>query len=129
MRSAEFPDSGLHSDLTRRVIGAAFEVHRELGPGFLERVYSTALSIELTSLGLSVESEVPMNVVYKGVSVGTYFADLLVNRLVICELKAVSQLLPEHEAQIIHYLKATGMRVGLLINFGSTSVQVKRRMV
>jgi GxxExxY protein len=117
---------GLHADLTRRIIGAAYEVHKHLGHGFLERVYVTALMQELNLAGLACGSEVPIPVFYKGVEIGEYYADILVDGLVICEIKAVQRLLSEHEAQLMHYLKATGTRVGLLLNFGWTSVQVKR---
>ena len=117
---------GLHESLTHTIIGAAYEVHRELGQGFLEKVYATALAQELTAKGLRIEVEAPVDVLYKGKPVGFYFADLLVEGCVICELKAVRSLIAEHEAQLIHYLKATGISVGLLLNFGSPSVQVKR---
>jgi GxxExxY protein len=116
----------LHGDLTQAIIGAAFEVHNELGHGFLERVYVEALFRELVDAGLSVQAEAPINVIYKGQPVGSYFADLLVNGAVICEVKAVRRIAPEHEAQLLHYLRGTGVRVGLLLNFGGTSVQVKR---
>ena len=101
-------------------------MHRELGHGFLEKVYVAALTQELTRLGLKVATEAPIQVFYKGSDVGQYFADILVSGLVICEIKAVRRLAPEHEAQLLHYLKGTSMRVGLLINFGGSSVQVKR---
>jgi GxxExxY protein len=115
-----------HADLTRQIIGASFEVHKHLGHGFLERVYVAVLMKELSLLGLSAVSEAPIEVKYKGRSVGMYYADILVEGRVICEIKAVRMLLSEHEAQLLHYLKATGIKVGLLLNFGGTSVQVKR---
>src|SRR5262249_33827811 len=117
---------GLHAELTRAIIGAAYEVHGELGNGFLERVYATALRNELYSKGIPVIAEAPIQVIYKGEAVGSYYADLLVDGRVICEIKAVKRLLPEHEAQLLHYLKSTAIRVGLLLNFGSDRVQVKR---
>ena len=113
-------------DLTRQIIGAFHEVHRNLGHGFLEKVYVSALLKELSELGVRAVVEAPIEVKYKGETIGVYFADILVNDSVICEIKAVRQLLPEHEAQLLHYLKATGIRVGLLLNFGASSVQVKR---
>ena len=119
-------EGDLHRELTRTIIGAAFEVHRHLGQGFLERVYATALVQELEAHSLTALSETPIAVHYKGREVGHYYADILVNQSVICELKAVRQLLPEHEAQLIHYLKSTGIEVGLLLNFGASSVQFKR---
>ena len=116
----------LHRELTREIIGAAFEVHKHLGHGFLERVYVIALVQELEARGLTALTETPIPVHYKGREVGHYFADILVDQSVICEIKAVRQLIAEHEAQLIHYLKATGIEVGLLLNFGSTSVQTRR---
>lgn len=112
--------------LTKGIIGAAFEVHRELGPGFLEKVYETALVQELTGRGLQAAAQVPIPVAYKQQPVGTYYADVLVERSVICEIKAIEGLLPVHESQLLHYLKATGISVGLLINFGTPRAQVKR---
>ena len=122
------PDDGdyPHSELTQQIIGAAFEVHRELGPGFLEKVYETALVRELSARGLPVAAQAEIGVRYKGDPVGVYYADLLVDKRVICEIKAVTRLAPEHEAQLLHYLKATGVEVGLLLNFGTDRVQVKR---
>jgi GxxExxY protein len=118
-----------HWELTHRIIGASFEVHRTLGHGFLERVYAAALMQELTSLGLKARSEVPIPVQYKGVEIGVYYADILVEDAVICEIKAIKALTREHEAQVLHYLKATGIEAGLLLNFGSTSVEVKRMVL
>ena len=115
-----------HLETTRAIIGAAYEVHRELGPGFLEKVYETALAQELTNRGVPVRCQAEIEVRYKGQSVGLYYADLLVDDSVICEIKAVESLSPAHEAQLLHYLKATGIKVGLLLNFGSQRVQVKR---
>ena len=115
-----------HQDLTRQVIGAAFEVHRELGPGFLEKVYETALVRELEASGIAAVPQAEIHVHYKGQPVGLYYADVLVDGKVICEIKAVESLLPAHEAQLLNYLKATGVKVGLLLNFGPKRVQVKR---
>jgi GxxExxY protein len=115
-------------DVTHQVIGAAYEVHRHLGDGFLESVYAAALAREISDRGLKVLTQHPIKVSYKCLEVDTYFADLLVDDAVICELKAVKSLLPEHEAQLIPYLKATGVRVGILLNFGARSVEVKRML-
>jgi len=115
-----------HKDLTEKIIGAAFEVHRELGPGFLEKVYETALAQELASRGVPVHSQAEIEVSYRGQPVGLYFADILVDGRVICEIKAVESLSRAHEAQLLHYLKATGIKVGLLLNFGARRLQVKR---
>jgi len=110
--------AGKHSDLTQIIIGAFFSVNNQLGYGFTEKVYENALKIELESEGLLVEQQKPVNVYYNGQMVGEYYADLVVNDMVILELKAVRELLPEHEAQLLNYLKATEMEVGLLLNFG-----------
>ena len=115
-----------HSEVTHDIIGAAQEVHRQLGFGFLEKVYASALTFELSARGHSVTAEAPIDVAYKGHTAGVYFADLLVDGAVICEIKAVQRLLPEHEAQLLNYLKATGIKVGLLLNFGRPSLQVRR---
>ena len=115
-----------HAALTKSIIGAAFEVHRVLGYGFLEKVYEAALTKELRSRGHSVVNQAEMEVSYKGESVGVYYADLFVDDAVICEVKALDKLAPAHEAQLLNYLKATGTKVGLLLNFGPQGVQVKR---
>ncbi len=103
---------------TRRIIGAFYEVYNHLGPGFLEKVYENAMLIELKTRGLQAKAQHPIKVMYKAHSVGDYLADLLVEESVICEIKAMQSLRPEHEAQLINYLKATGIKVGLLLNFG-----------
>ncbi len=115
-----------HRELTEKIIGAAFEVHRELGPGFLEKVYETALRRELSEGGIQAEPQVPIQVRYKGQPVGQYYADLVVERSVICEIKTVESLGPPHKAQLLHYLKATGIQVGLILNFASSRVEVRR---
>ena len=119
----------LYKDLTYQIIGAAMEVHRRLGHGFLEKVYENALAHELTLREISFERQQIMTVHYKEVPVGEYRADFVVDGKVIAELKAVKKLLPEHEAQLINYLKATGLRVGLLLNFGASSLEKVRRIV
>ena len=103
-----------------------FEVNRVLGPGFLEKVYQRALLIELRKRGLKAKSEVPIQVRYKGELVGDYFADIVVENLIILELKAIEKLQPLHEAQLINYLKATGMHVGLLVSFTHPKAEIKR---
>jgi GxxExxY protein len=115
-----------HKELTEKIIGAAFEVHRELGHGFLEKVYETALLRELEHRSVRAAAQVEIEVRYKGQSVGLYYADILVDNSVICEIKAVDAISSAHEAQLLHYLKATGIKVGLLLNFGSRRLQVKR---
>ncbi len=110
---------GKHVELTERVIGVFFEVYNELGPGFLESVYREAMRIALTQAGLRVKCEVPVPVSFRGVVVGVFRADLVVNDVVLIELKAVEQLIREHESQTMHYLRATSIEVALLMNFGS----------
>lgn len=112
--------------LTERIIGCAYRVHNELGPGFLEKVYENALKLELDEAGLTVVQQSPIPVHYRGHVVGDFFADLIVDGRVIVELKAVRNLAKEHEVQLVHYLTATGVDDGLLINFGA-SVEVKRK--
>ena len=113
-------------DLTKRIIGAAFEVHKALGPGFLEKVYEAALLHELRTSGLRASAQAPIVVKYKNVRVGDYYADILVDDAVIVEVKACDGLVDAHEAQVLNYLKATGKPVGLFLNFGTSRVQVKR---
>ncbi|MBC7227874.1 MAG: GxxExxY protein [Thermoflexales bacterium] len=112
--------------ITETIIGCAYRVHQTLGHGFLEKVYENALRIELEEAGLNVQQQVPIQVWYRGRPVGEYFADLLVEGQVIVEIKAVRELTKEHEVQLVHYLTATGIEDGLLINFGP-SVDVKRK--
>lgn len=114
------------NDVTYAINGAVFEVSRILGPGFLEKVYQNALLIELKKRGLKVQNEVPINVFYKEEVVGQYIADILVEERVIVELKTVEKLDKVHEAQLLNYLKATGIRVGLLVNFKHTKAEIKR---
>ncbi len=116
----------LHGEVTEAIIGAAFEVHNTLGYGFLERVYQRALQVELIGRGFSAELEKRIAVTYKGVTVGDYAADLLVNEQVIVELKVAPAYAAADEAQLLNELKATSLKVGLLINFGREKVQFKR---
>ncbi len=116
----------IHPELTEKIIGAAFAVQRELGCGFLEKVYENALVLELRTVGLNVTPQAPIAVKYKGVPVGTYFPDILVEGKVVVEIKAVDALAPIHDAQILHYLKATGIELGLLLNFATPRVQIRR---
>ncbi len=115
-----------YEELTQEIIGSAFEVHNTLGYGFLERVYQKALQAELNARGLEVEIEHPIKVSYKGISVGEYFADLFVNKAVIVELKTAPEYNAKDEPQLLNELKATGIKIGLLINFGRTKVGFKR---
>jgi len=125
----EQPQRLLHREITEAIIGAAYEVHNVLGYGFLEKVYQRALQAELIRRGLSAETERALLVNYKGVNVGDYFADLIVEEKVVVELKVAPELNSYDEAQLINELKALAVRVGLLINFGRTRVEYRRRVV
>jgi GxxExxY protein len=113
-------------ELTEKILKGAFAVHNTLGCGYLEKVYSNALLVELRQMGLGCEQEVPFKVRYKDAVIGDYCADLIVQRRVLVELKACAGLEKVHEAQILNYLKASGTRVGLLMNFGKTKLEYRR---
>lgn len=114
-------------DLAGKVIGCAMKVHRALGPGFLEAVYRNALGVELKQQGIAFTTEEPIKVKYSGVEVGNYFTDILVEGQLIIELKAVEKLLVIHEVQVVNYLTATGIDDGLLLNFGTRSLDYRRK--
>lgn len=114
------------NDITYAINGAIFEVNKILGPGFLEKVYKNALLYELKNRGLKAVCQAPITVNYKGQCVGEYFADLFVEDRVIIELKTVEKLEKIHEAQVLNYLKATGIQVGLLVNFRHLKAEIKR---
>ena len=115
-----------HADVTKKIIGAAFQVYDELGYGFLESVYQKAMQVELQRSGFGAEIERPIKVKYRNVIVGEFRADLFVNDAVIVELKTAKNYNAEDEPQLLNELKATGIKVGLLINFGRTKVEFKR---
>lgn len=117
----------LYQDLTSKIIACFYKVYNALGFGFLEKVYENALLIELNQCGLLVEKQKPINVYYEGKLVGEYYADLIVEKKVIIELKAVESLIEEHELQLINYLKATDIEVGLLLNFGKKP-EIRRKI-
>ncbi|WP_295455643.1 GxxExxY protein [uncultured Thiodictyon sp.] len=120
-------DEGLkYGHLTEVVIGCAFDVINELGAGFLESVYENALLLAVRQKGLSATAQQPIKVMFRGECVGDFFADMLVDDKVLIELKAVKALAPEHQAQIINYLNATGIEVGLLRNFGHPKLEYRR---
>jgi len=110
----------LHKDITDKIIKAYYNVYNSLGYGFLEKVYENAMLIELRKLGLNVQKQVPIKVFYDEQLVGQYFADIIVEETIIVELKAAEGLREEHEFQLINYLKATELEIGLLMNFGKT---------
>jgi GxxExxY protein len=113
-------------ELTQKILEGAFAVHNTLGCGFLERVYSNALLFELRNMNLSCEHEVPFKVKYREAVVGDYCADLIVEKRVLVELKACASLESVHEAQVLNYLKASSIQVGLLLNFGKPKLQYRR---
>ncbi len=112
--------------VTELIIGSAFEVSNTLGCGFLEKVYENALAKDLELKNLKVEQQKKISVFYKHENVGDYFADLCVEDNIVVELKSIKQLTEIHEAQLINYLKATDKKLGLLINFGTPKIQIKR---
>ncbi len=120
-------DNYKHSELTEKIIKAFYRVYNTLGYGFLEKVYENALFIELESIGLNVKKQEPIKVYYEEKEVGVYFTDLIVSEIIIVELKAAESLSEEHESQLINYLKATDIEVGLLLNFGKKP-EVKRKV-
>jgi GxxExxY protein len=117
------------NDVTYAINGAVFEINKILGPGFLEKVYENALVFELEKREVKAESQVPIKVSYKRKVVGEYVADLLVEDKVIVELKTVEALDKIHEAQLLNYLKATGIRVGMLVNFKHPRAEIKRMVL
>ena len=116
----------LEQDLTEKVIGICFEVANELGGGFLESVYQKAVMIAARENGMKAEEQVPLKVMFRGQAVGDFYADIMIEDRLILELKSVKALSGEHEAQLMNYLKATGIKVGLLVNFGRTKLEWKR---
>lgn len=117
----------LYSDLTEQIRQTAFEIHRYFGNGFLEKVYEGALENRLTNQKLPVQRQAPLQVLDEdGTVVGNYTADLIIADCILVEIKATSNLVPEHQAQLLNYLKTTGIKVGLIINFGNRRLQVKR---
>lgn len=117
----------LHMEITADIINAFYRVYNTLGYGFLEKVYENALAFELSKRGRSVKQQIPIKVHYEGCAVGDYFADIIVDEVVILEIKATEQIAKEHEAQLINYLKATSYEVGLLLNFGKEA-KFKRKV-
>jgi GxxExxY protein len=111
--------TGKHVELTERVIGVFYDVYNELGQGFLESVYREAMRLALTQAGMSVKTEVPVPVSFRGVVVGIFRADLIVDDCLLVELKAVDQIVRQHESQTMHYLRETSIEVALLMNFGA----------
>ena len=116
-----------HADLTEKVIGCAYQVYNTLGCGFLESVYEKSLVIELLKIGMSVETQKAVDVYYDEQIVGSFITDLIIDNKIIVELKAVRNLALVHEVQLVNYLTATKIPIGLLVNFGETKVEIKRK--
>jgi GxxExxY protein len=116
----------IHEELTEKILSACFEVSNELGCGFLESVYEKALLIALEDVGLKAKTQTPLQVMFRGQMVGEFFPDIIVEDKVVLELKAVKTLAPEHLAQVMNYLKATGIEVGMLVNFGNPKLEYRR---
>ena len=116
----------IHEELTEKILKACFEVSNELGCGFLESVYLKALIIALAQSGLKAQTQLPLKVMFRGQAVGDFFPDIIVEETIFLELKAVKALVPEHLAQVMNYLKATGIEVGFLINFGTPKLEYRR---
>ncbi len=117
-----------HETLTHQIIGCAYKVYNTLGAGFVESIYERALAIELARVGLDAQVQAPVNVFYLGQLIGEFRADIIVDDLIILELKAVEQIAKVHEVQLVNYLRATGKPVGLLVNFGPERVEVRRKV-
>jgi GxxExxY protein len=115
-----------HEELTGKILEACFEVSNELGIGYLESVYEKALLVALAQKNLRVEAQIPLKVTFRGVIVGDFDADLLVEGTILIEIKAVSSLLKPHYAQILNYLKTTGLEVGMIVNFGNPKLEYRR---
>ena len=116
----------VHSDISEKIIGCCFEIMKELGSGFLEKIYKNALFLAMKDKGLKVLTEQTFEVMFRNHKIGKYVADLIVEDVIVIELKCASTLMSEHQAQVINYLKASGLPVGLLINFGHQKLEYKR---
>ena len=117
-----------HQELTEKIIGCAYVVYNKMGFGFLESVYEKCLHIELSKAGLKFESQKAINVYYDDKIIGEFIADLVVEDILIVELKSVKKIIKIHEMQLVNYLVATGKPVGLIINFGELKVEIKRKL-
>jgi GxxExxY protein len=118
---------GKHSDLSDKIIKVFYDIHNELGYGFSEKIYQKAFGIALRQIGLKVDEQVPIKVYFRGQEIGEYFADMIVNDVILLELKVVAHIIEEHEAQLLNYLKSTEIEVGYVMNFGK-SAEFKRKV-
>jgi GxxExxY protein len=116
-------------ELTEKIIGCAIKVSNSLGAGFVEKVYDNALAYELRQSGLKAEQQKPLKVLYQGVVVGDFAADIVVNDLVILELKAAKEITDVFQAQLLNYLRASGLPIGLILNFGTPKLGIKRMVL
>ncbi|WP_372998154.1 GxxExxY protein [Lutispora sp.] len=116
----------IYEEISKIIVNSAYEVHRILGSGYLEKVYENALVKELESRNIKCEQQVPLEVYYKEDIVGNYIADIIVNKEIILEIKAIEALDKKHFAQLLNYLKATRKKLGFIINFGTSKIQIKR---
>lgn len=119
----------IHEELTFKIIGCAFDVHKELGPGFLESAYAEAMKVELGIAKLSAESQKNYSLIYKGIKIKEFYCDLVVEDKVILELKAIKRISDIERAQLLNYLKVTGLKVGLIINFSEASLKHERMVL
>ncbi|MBE7517408.1 MAG: GxxExxY protein [Chloracidobacterium sp.] len=119
-------DKIVYRDLSYRIVGLAIQVRKELGFGFLEKVYENALMVLLRENGIRAEQQVPIKVSFHGQIIGDYIADILVEDSIILELKALDKIIPVHKAQVLNYLKATGLKLAILLNFGKDSLEHER---
>ncbi|MCZ2126709.1 MAG: GxxExxY protein [Anaerolineales bacterium] len=117
---------GKHSDLSEKIIKAFYETYNELGYGFSEKVYQKSLGIVLRQMGMKVEEQIPIQVYFRGQEIGEYFADMIINDVIMLELKATKEIIVEHEAQLLNYLKSTKIEVGYVMNFGKSAVFVRK---
>ncbi len=117
-----------HDELTEKIIGCAYKVYNTMGFGYLESVYEKCMIIELKKAGIKAKNQVPINVFYDGQDVGIFIADILVEDIVIVELKSAQKVIRAHEVQLVNYLIATGKDVGLILNFSEKKVEVKRKL-
>ena len=116
----------IHKELSYKIVGLAMNVHSTLGYGFLEKVYENSLMILLSKEGIRAEQQKGIKVIFENVIVGEYFADIVINDQILLELKSVESLVDAHRSQVLNYLKATGLKLGILINFGKTGLEHQR---
>ncbi len=117
---------GKYSELSEKIIKVFYEIHNELGYGFSEKIYQKAFGIALRQIGMKVEEQIPIKVYFRNQEIGEYFADMIINDVIMIELKAVKEIIDEHEAQLLNYLKSTKIEVGYVMNFGKSATFVRK---